>query len=195
MGVYNPDPIQAIWLFAHVWVGSGNIDRTVGTFLLNVDARFPRLTEPVFDGLTLAAGAFAILNFTIKVPSTVEDTNYLGNCCLMQFNWHDIGRYFDRGVFVFAVSSGAAVDSNDEEVAEALVEDQFRGDAGIRTTEDDCERLLSRDQRGTTGVTRKHRRRRLICDETPVAVAKASQSFDCGDHGGRTVLCCPPNYN
>jgi hypothetical protein len=98
MGVYNPDPIQAIWLFAHVWVGSGNVDRTVGTFLLNVDARFPRLTEPVFDGLTLAAGAFAILNFTIKVPSTVEDTNYLGNCCLMQFNWHDIGRYLDRGV-------------------------------------------------------------------------------------------------
>ena len=41
LGVYNPDPIQAIWLFAHVWVGSGNIDRTVGTFLLNVDAPFP----------------------------------------------------------------------------------------------------------------------------------------------------------
>jgi hypothetical protein len=112
LGVYNPDPTQAIWVFAHVWVGSGNIDRTVGTFLLNVDTRFPRLTEPVFDGLMLAAGAFAILNFTIKVPSTVEETNYLGNSCLMQFNWHDLGTYLDRGVFVFAVSSGAAVDSD-----------------------------------------------------------------------------------
>ena len=69
-----------------------------------------------------------------------------------------------------------AGDSNDEEVAEALVEDQFRGDAGIRTTEDDCERLLSRDQRGTTGMIRKGARGRLIRHESPVAVAKASRA-------------------
>jgi hypothetical protein len=104
LGLYNPDPTQAIWLFAHVWVGSGNIDPTVGTFLSNVDTRFPRLTEPAFAGLTLAAGASATLNFTVKVPATVEKTNYLGNSCLMQFNWHDIGKYLDRGVFVFAVT-------------------------------------------------------------------------------------------
>jgi hypothetical protein len=99
-----------------------------------------------------------------------------------ELNAADLGRGHD-----------VAGDSNDEEVAEALVEDQFRGDTGIRTTEDDCERLLSRDQRGTTSVTRKHRRRRLVGDEAPVAVAKASQSFDCSDHGGRPVLYCPPN--
>ena len=104
LGVFNPDPTQAIWLFAHVWVGSGNVDPTVGTFLSNVDTRFPRLTQPAFAGLTLAPGASATLNFTIKVPSTAERTNYLGNSCLMQFNWHDIGKYLDRGVFVFAVT-------------------------------------------------------------------------------------------
>ncbi len=104
VGLYNPDPTQAIWLFAHVWVGSGNVDPTVGTFLLNVDTRFPRLTQPGFAGLTLAAGASTVLSFTLKVPSTVEKTNYLGNCCLMQFNWHDIGKYLDRGVFVFTVA-------------------------------------------------------------------------------------------
>ncbi len=104
LGIYNPDATQAIWLFAHVWVGSGNVDGTVGTFLSNVDTRFPRLTEPAFDGLKLNAGASATLNFTIKVPSTIEKTNYLGNSCLMQFNWHDVGTYLDRGVFVFAVS-------------------------------------------------------------------------------------------
>lgn len=104
LGVFNPDPTQASSLFAHVWVGSGNVDPTVGTFLLNVDTRFPRLTEPAFVGLTLAAGASATLQFTIKAPSTVEKTNYIGNSCLMQFNWHDIGKYLDRGVFVFAVS-------------------------------------------------------------------------------------------
>ena len=104
LGIYNPDPTQAVWLFAHVWVGSGNVDPTVGTFLLNVDARFPRLTQPTFAGLTLAPGASATLSFALKVPSTIEKTNYLGNSCLMQFNWHDIGKYLDRGIFVFAVS-------------------------------------------------------------------------------------------
>jgi hypothetical protein len=67
-----------------------------------------------------------------------------------------------------------AGDSNDEEVAEALVEDQFRGDAGIGTTKDDCERFLSRDQRGATSLIRKGERRRLIRHESPVAVAKPS---------------------
>jgi hypothetical protein len=104
LGIYNPDPTQAIWLFAHVAVGSGNVDPVTGTFLLNVDPRFPRLVQPAFAGLTLASGASAVLSYSLKVPATAEKTNYLGNSCLMQFNWHDIGKYLDRGVFVFAVS-------------------------------------------------------------------------------------------
>jgi len=104
LGIYNPDPTQAILLFAHVWVGSGNVDATVGTFLLNVDTRFPRLTQPMSPGLTLAAGASATLSFALQVPSAVERTNYLGNSCLMHFNWHDVGTYLDRGIFVFTVS-------------------------------------------------------------------------------------------
>jgi hypothetical protein len=104
LGLYNPDPTAANGLFAHVAVGSGNVDPITGTFLLNVDPRFPRLTQPAFAGLTLASGASAVLSYALKVPLTVEKTNYLGNSCLMQFNWHDIGKYLDRGVFVFAVS-------------------------------------------------------------------------------------------
>ena len=104
LGIWNPDPTQAIWLFAHVWVGSGNVDPTPGTFLLNVDPRFPRLTEPAFDGLTIASNASATLSFALKVPNTVEKTNYLGNSCLIGVDWHDVGRYLDRGVFVFAVN-------------------------------------------------------------------------------------------
>jgi hypothetical protein len=72
LGIFNPDPTQASNLFAHVWVGSGNIDPTVGTFLLNVDTRFPRLTEPPVFGLTLAPGASATLNSrpaTTGIPS------------------------------------------------------------------------------------------------------------------------------
>jgi hypothetical protein len=104
LGIYNPDPTQAIWLFAHVWVGSGNVDPIVGTFLSNVDTRFSRLTQPSFAGLSLAPGASATLSFSLVVPSTAEKTNYIGNSCLMNFNWHDVGTYLDRGVFVFAVS-------------------------------------------------------------------------------------------
>ena len=104
LGIYNPDPTTAIWMFAHVWVGSGNVDPTVGTFLLNIDARFPRLTEPRFAGLTLAAGGSATIAFALNIPTTADKTNYLGNSCLMRFNWHDVGTYLDRGIFVFNIS-------------------------------------------------------------------------------------------
>jgi hypothetical protein len=102
--VFNPDPTTAIWLFAHVWIGSGNVDPTVGTFHLNVDPRFPRLTEPPFFGLTLAAGASATLSYSLKVPATIEKSNYLGNASLMQINWFGVGSDLDRAAFVFTVS-------------------------------------------------------------------------------------------
>jgi len=104
VGLHNPDPVSAGNLYVHVWVGSGNVDPTVGTFLINVDPRFPRLAQPPFFGLTLAPGAFATLNFSIKVPTTVEKTVYLGNSCLMQLSSHDVGKYLDRGSFPFNVT-------------------------------------------------------------------------------------------
>ena len=105
VGVTNPDPTQAIWMFAHVFVGSGNVVGNTGEFLLNVDARFPRLTQPDFAGLTLASGASATLTFSIKIPTIIEHpTNYLGNTALFQFNWHDVGTYLDRSVFVIKVT-------------------------------------------------------------------------------------------
>jgi hypothetical protein len=103
--IYNPPNTSAASIYLHVFVGSGNIDPTVGTFLLNVDTRFPRLTQPAFPGLTIASGTHAVLIFPIKVPTTVEKTAYLGNCCLMQLSdWMDIGKYLDRAVFPFAVA-------------------------------------------------------------------------------------------
>jgi len=104
IGIYNPDPTQAIWVFVHNWVGSGNVDPVVGTFLLNVDPRFPRQTQPDFAGLSINPSTQATLTFSIHVPANVEHTNYLGNSCLMQFNWHDVGTYLDRSVFVFKVT-------------------------------------------------------------------------------------------
>jgi hypothetical protein len=104
IGLYNPDPNTVIWLFVHVWVGAGNADPVTGTFLNNIDTRFPNLTLPKFAGLNMAAGASASLNFSIKVPAVADKTNYIGNSCLMRFVWHDTGTYLDRGVFVFGVS-------------------------------------------------------------------------------------------
>lgn len=105
VGIWNPDSFTQVWMFAHVFFGSGNVVSNAGEFLLNVDERFPRLTQPDFAGLTLASGASATLSFSIKVPATVEHpTNYIGNTALVQFNWHDVGTYLDRGVFVVKVT-------------------------------------------------------------------------------------------
>jgi hypothetical protein len=101
-------------VFVHVWVGSGNIDPVVGTFLLNVDPRFPRLTRPEHPGLADFAGdphPFPMqpgtkrLNFSLAIPSPIEESVYLGNICLMQCAGHGIGREVGRAVFPFAVGS------------------------------------------------------------------------------------------
>jgi hypothetical protein len=103
IGIYNPDPTEATQLWAHVWIGTGNMDPILSTFLLNVDTRFPRLTEPA-EGLTVAPGTAGELIFPLTVPTTVQRTNYLGNCFLMQVgNWHDPAVYLDRSLFIFQV--------------------------------------------------------------------------------------------
>ena len=104
VGIWNPDPREAIWVFAHAWVGSGNVDPLVGTFLLNVDTRFPRLTEPAFAGASIGPSSSLTISFNLQVPTGVQKTNYIGNTCLMQFNWHDVGAYLDRSVWPFTVT-------------------------------------------------------------------------------------------
>ena len=104
IGVFNPDPTSSSNLYLHAWVGSGNVDPNTGTFLINVDPRFPRMAQPKFFGFSLAAGASTSISFAIKVPATVEKTVYLGNSCLMQIDYHDIGKYLDRSCFPFDVA-------------------------------------------------------------------------------------------
>lgn len=103
IGIFNPDPTPADSLFVHAFIGSGNVDPVAGTFLLNVDPRFPRLTEPAFSGLSIPAGGVGSVGFNLAVPASAEKTNYLGESCLMQFNWHDVGTYLDRSVWPFQV--------------------------------------------------------------------------------------------
>jgi hypothetical protein len=72
--------------------------------LLAVDPRFPRLTMPRFAGLILGPGATQSLSFSLAVPAGVERRNCLGNAILFQSNWHDVGKYLDRGIFAFEVT-------------------------------------------------------------------------------------------
>ena len=105
VGIFNPDPVTRSFLWVHVFVGSGNVDSNVGTFLLNVDTRFPRLTGPSSSiGQSLAPSASATLNFSINVPTTIERSLYLGNSCLMGINIFDVGSYLDRSCFRFSVT-------------------------------------------------------------------------------------------
>ncbi len=108
-------------IYVHVWVGSGNIDPVVGTFLTNVDPRFPRLTEPSFPGLAEFPGVphpFPLppgakrLDFSLAVPASVEESIYLGNICLMQLEGFTVGRHVARAVFPFAVRRSAAAPSS-----------------------------------------------------------------------------------
>jgi len=108
--VLNPESNPAPNIYVHVWVGSANVDPTVGTFLLNVDGRFARLTRPEHPGLIdgdphpfpLSPG-LKRLNFSFAVPPDIEESVYLGNICLMQLDGYGVGKYLDRGVFPFSV--------------------------------------------------------------------------------------------
>src|SRR4030095_2581821 len=103
--VWNSESKPTPDVYVHVWVGSGNIDPVVGTFLLNVDPRFPRLTRPEPPGLVAGdphefplSPGLKRLNFSLTLPSALEDSVYLGNICLMQLASYGVGRYLGRGV-------------------------------------------------------------------------------------------------
>lgn len=115
VGITFPDPSivpDQSDLYVHVWIGSGNIDPVPGTFLSNVDTRFPRLTEPRPPGLRPGLNQVpeihvhpdsALLDFKLRIPSQVEQSVYLGNMCLMRRSAFDTGEYLGRASFLFRV--------------------------------------------------------------------------------------------
>jgi hypothetical protein len=104
VGISNPDPIDQIWLFVHLFVGPANVATDMSEALTAVDRQFPRLTMPKFAGLTIKAGATEQLDFKFAVPAQAAKSNYLGNSFLFQSTWHDPGVYLDRSLFVFEVT-------------------------------------------------------------------------------------------
>lgn len=107
VGVSNPDPVSWSNLAVAVSVGNQNAITNNDVFLSDYDTRFSTLAQPPTLGFTLgpagsptASSSFA---FALKVPASVEKTGYFGNAVLAQLNFHDVGKYLDRGVFFFGV--------------------------------------------------------------------------------------------
>jgi hypothetical protein len=95
------------FLYIHVWVGSGIIDLTGDKLLLEIDTRFPRLTEPAYAGLNIDRRSSGYLDFTMAIPTTIEKTNYCLCYCLMQVDAFSSGRaikLFDRGIIPVEVA-------------------------------------------------------------------------------------------
>lgn len=103
IGIFNPDPVAVGSLLVHVFFGSGNSVPDPGLFLLNVDTRWPRLTQVPTVGFSLAPGASTTLNFSIRIPN-VEPSGYLGNAALFRASFHDTGTFLDRSIFIVQVN-------------------------------------------------------------------------------------------
>ncbi|MEK6406078.1 MAG: OmpH family outer membrane protein [Acidobacteriota bacterium] len=107
VGVTNPDPFAWVNLAVAVAVGNRNPITSNDLFLSDFDRRFPTLAQPATIGFSLGpAGsgtASTSFSFALRIPSGVEKTGYFGNSVLQQLNFHDVGKYLDRGVFFFGV--------------------------------------------------------------------------------------------
>jgi hypothetical protein len=102
VSIYNPDPINQIHMKVHAWVGSGFVDPVIGTYLLNVDTRFPRMTGPQ-NWFNLSPSTGGMVSFNYKIPSTVEKTTYLLNAALMKIEPLGTGILWARTVFPIQV--------------------------------------------------------------------------------------------
>lgn len=103
--IYNPDRVQASpdEFTTQVWFGYGYADPTTGTYLLNADPRFPRLTQPDTFDPPLGSGDTTTVHFSLQIPSGVEPTIYPVNFCLTKFRNFDVGRILDRCVIKLVV--------------------------------------------------------------------------------------------
>jgi len=107
VGVSNPDPFGWSNLAVAVSVGNRNPITSNDLFLSDYDTRFPTLAQPPTLGFSLgpvgSPNASTTLSFALKIPAGVEKTGYFGNSVLEQINFHDVGKYLDRGCFFFGV--------------------------------------------------------------------------------------------
>jgi hypothetical protein len=103
VSILNPDSFGWSNLAVSVAIGNRNAIVSNDEFMTTYDARFPTYAKPEPFGFSLAAGASTSQAFVLKIPAGIEKAQYFGNACLLQMNFHDVGKYLDRGVFFFEV--------------------------------------------------------------------------------------------
>src|ERR1700736_4953542 len=80
-------------------------------------------------------------------------------------------------------SHDIASDSDHEQVAETLIEDQLRRNARVRAAKNYCKWLLSAHKLGRTRWNRKNASRFLVGSEAPVSIAQPIESMNGVNHG------------
>ena len=107
VGIQNPDLFGWANLAVSVSIGNRNAIASHDEFMTTFDARFPTYAKPQPFGFSLtpagSPGASTSQSFAVKIPAGIEKAQYFGNSCLLQLNFHDVGKYLDRGVFFFEV--------------------------------------------------------------------------------------------
>jgi hypothetical protein len=83
-------------VFTTIFFGLGNFLADVGEALDGRDARWPYVSS---DSVVLPAGGTINPKFTYSTPIGLPAGTYLGNAVLWRGEYHDIGQYFDRGLF------------------------------------------------------------------------------------------------
>jgi hypothetical protein len=92
----NPDPAGYYPVFASIFFGLANLLTDLGEGIGARDTRWPYVSS---EGLTLPSGGTFNPRFTYTTPVGLPVGTYLGNAVLWRGEYHDIGQYFDRGLF------------------------------------------------------------------------------------------------
>jgi hypothetical protein len=103
VNVFNPDPVAVGSMYVHTFIGPALAVVSNDTALLAVDARWNRLAEPQFFGMSLAPSTSGNVSFTVAAPATIERSNYFGNLFLIR-RGIGVASVLDRQSYVFRVT-------------------------------------------------------------------------------------------
>lgn len=98
VSVYNPDPTGYYPIFVSIFFGLFNFlpNEDIGEGIAGYLPAWPYMSTEPFN---LASATSANKTFQYVTPSTAPRTTYTGNAILWRGEYHDIGTYYDRGLF------------------------------------------------------------------------------------------------
>ncbi|HYU35563.1 MAG TPA: hypothetical protein VEW48_25695 [Thermoanaerobaculia bacterium] len=98
VSIFNPDPATYYPIFVSIFFGLFNFlpGEDIGESIAGYLPAWPYMSTQPFS---LPNGASANKTFTYTTPSSAPKTTYTGNALLWLGNYHDMGTYYDRGLF------------------------------------------------------------------------------------------------